>query len=269
MNANADAAPATTHFVHKWWLREPEMRIAAVFCAGAERTGGRAEAELRFQCWGALLHELREALFEIADPGVAAAKRGWWAEELQAIAAGKARHPLGQALASIAAAATPWTGLALALHGRAAEGARAADRDEALATLLPLAQATLAVENALFQSRGDESAERALALHWLLQRLPAGLAAEDGARIPMHLLARHGLTSAQLSAAGDALLRDWGAELSAAMPAATPGAAFLRRAAARFDGARLRRLSRLGGRGFAEPPAAATLWRAWQAARRS
>lgn len=269
---SAEAAATTTHFVHKWWSREPEMRIAAAFCAGADSTppGGRAEAELRFQCWGALLHELREALFEIADVGVAAAKRGWWAEELQAIAAGSPRHPLGEALAATSSsAAAPWTGLALAVLGRAIDGARAADGEEALANLLPLAEATIAVENALFQARGDAAAARALALHWLLQRLPAGLAAEDGARIPMHLLARHGLTAAQLPRAGDALLRDWGAELAAAMPSATVGAAFLRRAATRFDRARLQRLAGRGGRGLAETAALATLWRAWQAARGS
>lgn len=269
---SAEAAAATAHFVQKWWLREPEMRIAAVFAASADRQAGgldRAAAELRFQTWGALLHELREALFELADPGVAAAKRGWWAEELQAIAAGTARHPLGQVLAALPeAAGAPWTGLSLALLGKAGDASRASDLEEVIARLQPLAAATIAIENALFRAHGKQEAVRALALHWLWHRLPAGLADEDGARVPMHLLARHGLTAAQLATVGDALLRDWAGELAAAMPASAPGASYLRRVVARFDRARLGRLARLGAsRGFREPLAPASLWRAWGAAR--
>jgi hypothetical protein len=223
---------------------------------------------LRFQCWGALLHELREALFELSDPGVAAAKRGWWAEELQGFGAGRARHPLGIALAGHGEAkAAPWTGLALALVGGGGEP-RQPDTARALAALQPLAHAVVAVENALFRVRDDDAAApQALAVHWLLQRLPHGLGAEDGARVPMHLLARHGLTLAQLPAAADPLLRDWAMELGAALPRA-PRGAFLRRARARFDAARLAQLRGSGGQGgFAAPAGFATLWRAWRAAR--
>jgi hypothetical protein len=259
-------ARATEHFVEKWWQREPEMRVADAFSAGAEP--GNATARLRFQCWGALLHELREATFELPDPGVAAAKRGWWAEELQGLGAGRARHPLGIALASLEEAkAAPWTGLSLALVGAGGEP-RQPDTAQAIAALLPLARATVDVENALFRVRdAGEDAALALAVHWLLQRLPHGLGAEDGARVPMHLLARHGLTLAQLPAAADALLRDWAQELAAALPN-PPQGAFLRRARARFDAARLGRLRAKGGQGgFASPPGFATLWRAWRAAR--
>ncbi|MEO8161877.1 MAG: hypothetical protein ABI588_10700, partial [Arenimonas sp.] len=220
------------------------------------------------QAWGALLNELREAVFEIAEPAVASAKRGWWAEELQAIASGTARHPLGQALAlNPASRSAPWAGLGLALYGAGGEQ-RADDTARSLAALLPLAEAVIAVENAVFHSRGDADAVRSLALHWLLQRLPAGLTEADGARIPMHLLARHAMTAAQLPGAPAALLRDWAAALLAASPASAPGAAFLRRARSAFDRARLRRLARLGGEGgFDEPAAPPTLWRAWRAAR--
>lgn len=260
------AAAPTGPFVEKWWQREPEMRVADAFSAGAEP--GNATARLRFQAWGALLHELREAIFELPDAGVAAAKRGWWAEELQGVGGGRARHPLTIALASVAEAkAAPWTGLSLALVGAPGES-RQSDTAQALAALQPLAQAVVDVENALFRVRDDgEAGARALAVHWLLQRLPHGLGAEDGARVPMHLLARHGLTLAQLPAAADALLRDWAQELGAALPA-SPRGAFLRRARARFDAARLARLRAKGGQGgFAEPAGFATLWRAWRAAR--
>ena len=258
---------ASEHFVEKWWRREPEMRVAEVFAAQADAPL-LGESGNAFRAWGALLHELREALFELADPGVAAAKRGWWAEELQAIANGRPRHPLGEVLAPRAEAReAPWTGLALALVGAGGEP-RHADTAQTLAALLPLATATVAVENALFRVRDDgEAAARALVVHWLLHRLPHGLGEEDGARVPMHLLARHELTFAQLPQAAPALLRDWGAELLAALPE-HPRGAFLRRARTRFDAARLRRLASRGGQGgFADPPAVATLWRAWRAAR--
>ena len=261
---------ATEHFVEKWYRREPEMRIAASFCARADAPaagGDESRARLLFEAWGALLHELREALFEIHDAGVAQAKRGWWAEELQLVGQGKPRHPLGEALASMDEMKdAPWTGFALAIAGGGGEP-RAADSAGAIAALRPLAQAAIAVENAVFGARNDEGAADALAVHWLLHRLPGGLADEDAARVPMHLLARHSLTAASLPTAPDALLRDWVKELQSALPSAT-GAAFLRRARARFDRARLQRLQAKGGQGgFDDPAALATLWRAWQAAR--
>jgi hypothetical protein len=266
--SGADAPAA--HFVEKWYLQEPEMRFAAVFCARADAAAD-AQAQPRFECWGALLRELREALFELADPGVGAAKRGWWAEELQAIAKGSARHPLGESLAALPEAkAAPWTGLSLALVGAGGD-AHAADTPAAIAALLPLAQATVAVENALFRARNDarEGAE-ALAVHWLLHRLPRGLGQEDGARIPMHLLARHGLTLAQLPEAPETLLRDWARELGEVLPP-NPEGAFIRRARRSFDEVRLRKLAgNAGGKGGYwswAPSPIPTLWRAWRAAR--
>jgi hypothetical protein len=284
---SAEIAVACEHFVHKWRQREPEMRLAEVFCARADAVSGSANgatAALRFTAWGALLHELREAVFEIAEPAVAGAKRGWWAEELQLIAGGAPRHPLAKALASYPEArSAPWSQLARSLLNGGGEP-RAGDGAKAIAALLPLAESTLAVENAVFQARGNSEAARTLAVHWLLHRLPAGLGEDDGARIPMHLLARHGLTAAQLPAAlgppaprgtrasrpsqaPSPLLQDWAAELALALPPRLEGAAFLRRARARFDAARLQNLARRGGAGgFDEAAAAGTLWRAWRAA---
>ena len=264
------AASPTGHFVEKWYRREPEMRIAASFCARADAApagGDDARARLRFEAWGALLHELREALFELRDAGVAQAKRGWWAEELQLLGKGSPRHPLGEALARLAEAnSAPWTALAVAM-ARGSGDPRGADTAAAMAALAPIARATLAVENALFAVRNDAGAEHALSVHWLLHRLPAGLGDEDAARIPMHLLARHGLTAASLPGAPDALLRDWARELQAALPSAQAGA-FIRRARTRFDQARLQRLQSRGGQGgFDDPGALGSLWRGWQAAR--
>ena len=43
--------------------------------------------------------EIREVLVECRDPGVAEVKLGWWQQEIEALYAGKPRHPLTQALA--------------------------------------------------------------------------------------------------------------------------------------------------------------------------
>lgn len=253
MSAIGDDASA--HFVEKWQRREPEMLIAEVFCPAAEKN--------RFRAWGALLHELRETLFELSDPRVSALKAAWWAEELTGLAQGRQRHPLSAALLGIDA---PWAALGRSLVEFGEQTPRAADTAQAIALLAPAATAVTAVEAAVFGFAQSDQAARSLARHWLLQRMPQGLAGDDQARIPMHLLARHGINASQL-ASGDAgvLLRDWGRELARVTPEFLRGAAFIRRGRHQFDQARLARLA--AGKGFDEPPEPASLWRAWRAAR--
>lgn len=242
------------HFIGKWQAREPEMVLAEVFCKPAQRP--------LFRAWGACLHELREALFELSDERVTEIKLAWWAEELAGWGQGRHRHPLGAALPP---ADAPWSGLAQALLESGVRPALAANTGEAIAALRPLADAVVAVESALFSSGDRDDAAHSLAVHWLLQRLPAGLAAADRARIPMHLLARHGLTAAQLATGeGGALLRDWAGELLVAAPQPRT-AALIRRSCAAFDRARLQQLA--AGRGYKPAPALASLWRGWRAAR--
>lgn len=245
---------ATRHFVGKWQAREPEMALAEAFCAPAQKP--------LFRNWGALLHELREALFELSDARVTDLKLAWWAEELMGWGQGRSRHPLGDELRRCAA---PWSALGRALMESGATPVRAGSTAEAIAALSPLASAVIEVEAALFAAESNEASVRCLAVHWLLQRLPVGLAADDQARIPMHLFARHGLTAAQLAdGQGAALLRDWARELADALPP-PHWASLLRRCRTAFDQARLRRLA--AGKGFGAPPAIASLWRAWRAAR--
>lgn len=246
---------ACADFVAKWQQREPEMHLAEVFCPASSRP--------HFRAWGALLHELREALFELSDPRVTGIKTGWWAEELIAMPGGQPRHPLTQALAGIDA---PWQALGRALLTHADADVRASDTAQAVELLLPTAKAVVAVEAAVFSAGIQENAAPSLAVHWLLHRLPQGLAGDDQARIPMHLYARHGLTAAEVAAGqGEALLRDWAGELARVCPGPLRRAALIRRSRQRFDQARLQRLA--AGKGFAEPPAPITLWRAWRAAR--
>lgn len=244
---------AIEHFVAKWHRREPEMALAEVFCAPPARP--------RFRAWGALVHELREAAFELSDARVTAVKSQWWAEELVNLAQGRGRHPIS---AVLDARDVPWTALARALLEQAQLDARPADPAQALDQVMPLAVALAQAEAIVFEEAFTARSADALAVHLLLQRLPVGLAAEDQARLPLNLLARHGLTAAQVAAGqGEALLRDWARVLSAALPA--PGGPLFRRLRTGFDRTRLARLA--AGRGFAPPPAPLSVWRAWRIAR--
>jgi hypothetical protein len=251
------ADDAVQGFVGKWWQREPEMRIAATFWPAPQRA--------RHEAWGALLHELHEAAFERSDPRVAEGKCGWWAEELAGWAQGRSRHPLGRALAPTAA---PWAGLAQAWSTIHDLEPAQPDTRAALAALAAPAQAAAAVELALLAPGGqdDLATANALAVHWLALRLPDGLGAGDRARVPMHLVARHGVPA--FAAPGperSALLRDWAMELLGALVTPAVAATAFRRTRIAFDRARLGRLARSGQGG--EPAPLATLWRAWRAAR--
>jgi phytoene/squalene synthetase len=250
---NTLSADAIEHFVAKWHRREPEMALAEVFCAPEQRA--------RFRAWGALVHELREAAFELSDARVTAVKSQWWAEELVNLAQGRGRHPISAALAL---PTLPWPALARALMEQAQFDARPGDGGQALEQVRGFAQALAEVEAGVFGSAPTPAAGQAFAVHLLLQRLPAGLAAEDQARLPLNLLARHGLTAAEVGAGkGEALLRDWARELATAQPP-SEGPLF-RRLRSTFDRVRLARLA--AGKGFAPAPAPLTVWRAWRVAR--
>lgn len=251
------AQDASAHFVGKWLHREPEMVFAEVFCPGGDKPA--------FRAWGALLHELRESLFELRDPGVARIKTAWWAEEMIGLGRGIQRHPLSAVLRGRDA---PWSSLGRALLAFESDPVRAPDTGAALASLEPLADAVLQVECRLFNANGSPDAPRSLAVHWLLHRLPEGLGSDDQARIPMHLFARHGVRADPLFVAqAQPLLRDWALELTAAAPSQLHGAALLRRTRAAFDRARLERLA--SSNRLDAPPPALNLWRAWRAARQA
>lgn len=254
---NSPRTDAIEHFVAKWQRREPEMAQAEVFCPPALRQ--------RYRAWGALLHELREAAFELSDARVAEIKSQWWAEELLGLAEGRSRHPVTAPLQAQADA--PWQALVHALLALPQHDARPGDTGASLARLAPLAEAISMTEARLFDARPAPCDADAIAVHLLLFRLPEGLASEDQAGLPMNLLARHGLRAAEVAAGqGEALLRDWAGELLAALPTADSHDSQFRRLRTGFDRARLARLAK--GRGFDPPGPFATLLRAWRLARR-
>ncbi len=252
---SAPETPIHGEYVDKWFAREPEMRLAEVFVPAAWRS--------RHRLWGALLNELREAAFELSEPLVAVAKVGWWSDELVALAGGHARHPLTAALPVTA----PWVGAARALSAMLADVPRPADTESAFAGLRPLASALIAIESALFEIESGAEAVDALIVHLLSERLDAGPGADDGARIPMSVLARYGVGQAELAAdPRHPALRAWAAELLAHAPAALSEAALLRRQRTAFDLGRLRALR--AGRGRCRPTGPMDLLRAWRASRR-
>jgi len=254
---NTPRTDAIEHFVAKWQRREPEMAQAEVFCPPALRQ--------RYRAWGALLNELRETAFELSDARVAEVKSQWWAEELLGLAQGRSRHPVTAELKDTDA---PWPELVHALLSLPQQDTRPGDTAASLARLAPLASAIAGTEARLFDARQSAGDADAVAVHLLLFRLPEGLASEDQAGLPMKLLARYGLGASEVAAGkGEALLRDWAAELIAALPPASSHDGPFRRLRAGFERARLARLAK--GRGFDPPGPFATLLRAWRLARRT
>ena len=274
--AAADASADCADYIGKWHAREPEMRFAEPFCPRLLRA--------RFQLWGALLLELREAAFELSVARVIEAKTAWWAEELARSAQQGARHPLTQALlrepvlhSLPAQTALPWSQLGRALLVSATSDPRPADSDAAIAGMRPLAEAMLAFEAALFGdaslAAGREPAQPADAAnasvaHLLGERLRVGLRSEDGGRIPLSLLARHRITVAQLlEPVGAAAITDWAQQLLLIVPARLNGASLYRQARWAYDRRSLQRIAQQHAATPAHPLRA--LWMAWAAARHS
>lgn len=225
------------------------------------------ESRAIFMAWVALLDELRECAFELSDPRVTAVKAGWWAEELDGVARGAARHPLTRALVRRGG---PWNGLGDALLAVAADDAPAANREAALAAIQPLAGALVRVEAHLFDAVPEiEAHGRTLAVHWLRIRLERGRAAPDRGRVPLALFARHGLRRDELDdSSAEALRRDWAGQLLDALPSHVPaGWAYPRSITLHADRQTLDRLAQ--GRARERGPLGGFLdvWTAWRCAR--
>lgn len=254
--------PAIAEYVGKWHAREPEMVTGELFVP--------AGARALFRRWGALQAELREAAHELSDPRVTAAKAGWWAEELAALSEGRPRHPLTRGM--VVEAAVPWRQLAMAVAavvGEASDGIdRPADPEAALSGVHGLSSALAACEDALFGAAGGAASARTIAVHLLLHRLLVGVGSADAGRVPLNLMARHGVTADVLQGPeGAPLRRAWAAELRARLEALPARASHFRHLSHAFDAARLTRLARDGRLGPA--PGLATVWLAWRASRRA
>jgi len=259
----AGDVPAVGAFIAKWRMREPEMVYAEVFCARSLRT--------RFAAWGALLFELREAAFELSDARLIEVKSAWWADELMRCAQGAPRHPLTQAMVAtqLSGVEPPWNALAHGMLAMAhADPSRPVDRDAALAAIAPLAEGIAMVEAAVFGATMTNAASRMVAVHLLCERLRVGIAASDGGRVPLSLLARHAIAGSMLGQPqGAPVLADWASELAAAQPADVAGLALYRASRSAFDTWFLRELAT--GHAHGALPRLRALRLAWHAARQS
>lgn len=200
------------------------------------------EEHIRYGALAALRDEWRKAGHEVSEPQVAAAKLGWWREELQHARDGQARHPLTQRLfAEERMRAVPlayWTAPVEAVIANLF-GSPAADFAAKRDAVAPLAGALAALEMRVWYGRdapGPRAVE-ATALESLVADVRA-LENEVGharAPLPMSLLARHGLTIEGLATdapARRAALRDYLVELRRAFSrvATMPGPLTLFRA---------------------------------------
>ena len=216
--AHARYEPAFASFEEKWLQANPEQRAVGVFLPPYARRLASA--------FGVLVHELTHAAFGVREAQVAAAKLSWWRDELAAMSAGSPRHPVTRELAAqIGVAsfdqsrASQIIDGALSLLDGPAPSSLDAQFRELAAFYLPVsnleaqllrgdaaqlaANANLWTSAHLLRSVGAFAAE-----HSMTDRLPA---------LPLDLLARHGLTHAQVGVPGGAraaFLRDYLAALT-------------------------------------------------------
>jgi len=224
-----DTDAAFASFEQKWLAANPEQVMVAPFVAPAAR--------LRVAAFGCLVHELESAAYEIDEPDVASAKLAWWAQELEVAASGHARHPVTHALFDDAARAADrslWQALAIGAL-KQVEAHACASLDELIEQREPFSLAIADAESALFLA-GAANIDANAALWTLSALLRAlrfiGSAPEESPNdqaqatsasqrpprsherlpLPLDLLARHGLTRADLataSAARDSLFKEY------------------------------------------------------------
>lgn len=264
-------------YVDKWLVAQPAQRLALAFVDPARHPGHIALAALE-QEWIAAAYGLRE-------PQVAAAKLGWWGEEIANAPTTGGQHPLTQVLFDDERAHTlpvaQWLAPVEAALAQLEQGT-AADFAAQLAAAEPLHGALARLETAWWfgaQADATRAARLATLDHALhaLRRLEDDLE-RDRLPLPMSRLARHGLVRSQLdqrSAARDEAIRAQLMDLQTAWRAAQrlPGPLSVFRALAAHEGERLLRRACSGADPLAElqrdhRSGFGATFAAWRAARR-
>jgi phytoene synthase len=214
---------AFAEFRAKWLADEPEARLATLFHP--------ALREPRAEALHVLRHELSDAAFVVRDADVAQAKLGWWLGETDALAAGRPQHPITRRLAACAAA------LDAGAFARVVAGAGAVARiespehvDALLSTVRRMSDAWGRLAGAQDDAALD-AARAAAVVAGALARWPR-FAAVERARVPLELLARHGVNRAELlepahGRAAQSLLRELLGALDARLAAAPRSVAAL------------------------------------------
>ncbi|WP_158885608.1 squalene/phytoene synthase family protein [Rhodanobacter sp. L36] len=190
-------------FIDKWLAVQPQQRVALAFADGRRYPGHVALA--------ALEQEWLSAAYGIREPQVAAAKFGWWAEEMAEARDSGGRHPLTQVLFDDERAhAIPterWLAPIAAAMAQLEQGT-ATNFQAQLDAAAPLHGALAALETTWWfgAEASCERATRVATLNHLLHALSRleQDAERDKLPLPMDKLARHGLSRTQLRMASDA-----------------------------------------------------------------
>lgn len=202
-------------YLRQWREANPQRALAWLFLRHDERV-----------CYGplaALVHEWRKTMRDVREVQVAAAKLGWWREEMQRALQGQPRHPLAQVLfADARASAVPLRYWTAPIDGALSALAQTPPADFATQfdAAVPFANAIAVLETRVWFGAGVESPRASgVAAFAQLTANTRALATEiehGRSPLPMNLLARHGLTIESLASDGAhrrAALRDYVAEL--------------------------------------------------------
>lgn len=190
---------ALSSFEQKWSLAHPELPMALRFVQAPARPLVSALACLSF--------EIGLAAFRVIEVEVATSKLRWWADELDLLRSGKARHPLTQVLAgSSAMKALPADAWRALIGGAFAQrdALPAANLSDLLASHDSFHRPLGQIESVIYPEQDADLAARAGALSRIVHetaRLPECLNSER-LPLPMDLLARHGLSRSDLGSAG-------------------------------------------------------------------
>lgn len=268
--AGAGASGGYESWRAEWLAARPEWRLLEVFHPAARTPAACALAMLA--------QEWIDAALAIREPEVARRKLAWWLDEIDALGAGRARHPLTCALAEGARA----RGVA-PLLARAVGGAWTLSEAESIGATADLIDACVPLASALAEAGvehgawgpvpdGRASVLAAALLADLVRDWPRFSRPERGL-VPLALLARHGVDraaaqSGHAAAACDALLADLARELAEAVGRRHRGdllAGWLVLARAWLDA--IARAPRAAREGRLAAPRFRMLWSLWRAAR--
>ena len=191
----SDERSAFSSFERKWLDANPEQAAVLVFLTPTQRAGASA--------FGTLIHELTQTVFGVRETQVAAAKLGWWQQELIGAAAGNPRHPISRELFRDTRAATIDSDLWRALIDGAIaqiDASSPANFDNLLTSLSDFFGPVALIETRL--SGKDASQSDAIAQLWAcshLMRFAEDLSQfAERVALPLDLLARHGASRAEM-----------------------------------------------------------------------
>ena len=186
---------AFASFERKWLDANPEQAAVLVFLRPAQRE--------RESAFGSLIHELAQTAFGVREAQVAAAKLGWWQQELIGAAAGNPRHPISRELFRDRLAATidsnSWRAL---IDGAIAQldAPSPSNFGDLFSSLSDFFGPVALIETRLAESGASQS--EAIGQLWACSHLMRF--AENPSRcgermsLPLDLLARHGASRAEM-----------------------------------------------------------------------